>query len=92
MTRKSKQNCWEFMKCGREPNGTNAKKLGVCPASVDESLNNVNCGTNAGRFCWKVVGTLCHETIKAKSALEIISCQLCHFFKKVRDEEGKNFT
>ena len=87
-----KQNCWEFMKCGRESNGANAKKLGVCPAYEDKSLNNINSGTNAGRFCWKVVGTLCYSSIKATSALNIISCQLCPFFKNVRDEEGEYFT
>jgi hypothetical protein len=92
MTKKSKKNCWEFMKCGREPNGTHAKKLGICPASRDESLNNINSGTNAGRFCWKVVGTLCFDTIRGTSAINIISCQQCPFFKKVRDEEGKYFT
>ena len=92
MTKESKQNCWEFMKCGREPNEANAKKLGVCPASIDKSLNNINSGTNGGRFCWKVVGTLCYDTIKATSALNMISCELCPFFKKVRDEEGEYFT
>ena len=42
MTKKTKQNCWEFMKCGREPNGSNADNLGVCPASTAESHNNIN--------------------------------------------------
>jgi hypothetical protein len=92
MTKRTKQNCWEFMECGREHNGANVKKLGVCPASVDNTLNNKNSGTNAGRFCWKVVGSLCHDTIKATSCFDIISCQLCPFFKKVQDEEGKDFS
>ena len=43
------------MKCDREPNEANIKKLGVCPASIDKSLNSINCGTNAGRFCWRYV-------------------------------------
>ena len=89
MTKKSKQNCWEFMKCGREPNGVNVKKLGLCSASIDESLNNINSGTNAGRFCWRVIGTLCYDAIKDSSAINITSCQQCPFFKKVRDEEEK---
>ena len=91
MTKKSKQNCWEFMKCGREPNGANVKKLGLCSASIDESLNNINSGTNAGRFCWKVFGTQCYDAIKVASGINIISCQQCPFFKKVRDEEEKHF-
>ena len=27
-------NCWEFFRCGREPGGKNAEKLGVCPAAT----------------------------------------------------------
>jgi hypothetical protein len=91
MTQKKKENCWEFMKCGREPNGSNTDKLGICPASTAESYNNINKGINAGRFCWKTVGTLCLDIIKGTTALSIISCVQCPFFKKVREEEGKDF-
>jgi len=28
-------NCWEFKKCGREPNGLKAIELGICPASIE---------------------------------------------------------
>jgi len=92
MTKKTKQNCWEFMKCGREPNGSNADNLGVCPASTAESQNNINNGVNAGRFCWKVAGTLCFDTITGTYASSIVSCLQCPFFKKVKAEEGKYFT
>jgi hypothetical protein len=92
MTKKTKQNCWEFMKCGREPNGSNVKKFGACPASTAESYNDINNGVNAGRFCWKIVGTLCCDTIKGTSALSIVSCLQCPFFKKVKAEEGEYFT
>ena len=85
-------NCWDYMSCGREPNGSNEKKLGVCPASVDKSLNNTNNGTNAGRTCWIVVGTNCYDTVKGESGINIKSCQQCPFFKKIQDEEGKYFT
>jgi len=27
-----KYNCWEFKKCGREPGGEKADRLGICPA------------------------------------------------------------
>ena len=92
MTKKIKQNCWEFMKCGREPNGANADKLDVCPASTAVLYNNINNGVNAGRFCWKIAGTLCFDTIKGASALSIVSCLQCPFFKKVDEEEGKDFS
>ena len=92
MAKKEKENCWEFMKCGREPNGSNTDKFGVCPASTAESYNNINNGINAGRFCWKIVGTLCFDTIRGISALHIISCVQCPFFKMVKESEGKDFT
>ena len=80
------------MKCGREPDGVNSEKLGVCPASTTYTHNDVNGGINAGRFCWKIVGTLCFDTIKGTSALNIVSCLQCPFFKKVKEEEGERFT
>lgn len=56
-----KMNCWEFMKCGREPGGASAEEFGVCPASIESRLNNIHIhgGKNAGRACWAVSGTLC---------------------------------
>ena len=80
------------MKCGREPDGVNSEKLGTCPASIEEMYTGVNSGINAGRFCWKIVGTMCFETIKGTSALSIVSCLQCPFFKKVKEEEGERFT
>ena len=79
------------MKCGREPGGIDSEKLSICPATTAEKYTGVNRGINAGRFCWKVVGTMCFETIRGVSTLEIISCSQCSFFKKVQ-EEGKNFS
>jgi hypothetical protein len=31
-----KQNCWEYMKCGREPGGEKVAELGICRAAADE--------------------------------------------------------
>ena len=31
-----KQNCWEYMKCGREPEGEKVAELGICRAAADE--------------------------------------------------------
>lgn len=47
----AKQNCWEFTKCGREPNGINAEKCGVCPISTFQMTNGFCEGQNAGRAC-----------------------------------------
>jgi hypothetical protein len=79
------------MECGREPNGVNADKLKICPATSEKDYNNTNNGVNAGRFCWKIVGTLCFDTIKGISALNLVSCLQCPFFKKVKEEEGNHF-
>jgi len=35
-----KKNCWEFMKCGREPGGVNAIELGVCRAATETSTSS----------------------------------------------------
>ncbi len=79
------------MQCGREPDGTNSEKLGTCPASTKEMYKGINNGINAGRFCWKIAGTMCFGSIKGTHALEIISCLQCPFFEKVKAEEGESF-
>ncbi|MFC1692903.1 two-CW domain-containing protein [Candidatus Latescibacterota bacterium] len=53
------ENCWEFMNCGRQPDGKNEQELGVCPAPQDTSFDVLNRGKNAGRICWAVAGTFC---------------------------------
>jgi len=83
-----KQNCWEYMKCGRQPGGDNAGELGVCPAADDRSYDGINCGRNAGRFCWAVAGTFCGGKVQGTFADKRESCLSCGFFNKVRAEEG----
>ena len=50
------------MKCGREPGGVKAQKLGICPSAIDTTFNGFNQGINAGRLCWLVAGTFCGNT------------------------------
>jgi len=57
----NKINCWEYMKCERQPSGKKVEDFGVCPAAVDASFNGINNGKNAGRICWAVAGTCCGE-------------------------------
>ena len=71
-----KLNCWEYMKCGREPDGINSEKFDTCPASTIEMYTGVNDGINAGRFCWKIAGTMYFDSIKGSAALEIIIIRL----------------
>lgn len=86
-----KVNCWEFKKCGREPGGNKEDELGVCPAAEDSSRDNIHNGTNAGRQCWVVAGTLCKNEIQGTFAKKLVNCLECDFYQLVRKEEGKDF-
>jgi len=86
----SKLNCWEFVKCGREPGGAKITEHGVCPAATDTSANGINGGRNGGRICWAIAGTLCNEKIQGTLAKEKFSCMNCDFFKLIYKEENIN--
>jgi len=79
------------MKCGREPGGENAAKLGVCPASVDTACDGTNKGKNAGRFCWVVGGTFCSGEVQGTFATKFTSCLKCPFYQTVERQEERNF-
>jgi hypothetical protein len=91
MARRQTNNCWEIKKCGREPSGTNADSLGVCPAATNEACEGLNHGKNAGRICWAVSGTLCGGVVQGIFALKIDTCLRCEVFRMVSDEEGHDF-
>jgi hypothetical protein len=84
-------NCWEFMKCGREPDGKNAGKDGVCPVALEERLDGVHGGVNAGRACWVVAGSLCGGKPRGTFAQKYLDCKKCSFYLKVREEESPLF-
>ncbi len=83
-----KQNCWDYMKCGREPGGEKVADLGVCPAAIDQTFNGFNLGINSGRLCWLVAGTFCQGEVQGRFAEKRVSCRECEFYKQVQDEEG----
>jgi serine/threonine protein kinase len=83
-----KINCWEYMKCGREPEGCNVADLGVCSASIDSSYDGINDGENAGRICWAVAGTCCDNKVQGTYAEKRKSCISCDFYKTVQEQEG----
>jgi hypothetical protein len=85
-----KNNCWEFMKCGREPGGTNVAEFGVCPAAQDISFDGLNRGKNGGRICWAVGGTFCGGKVQGTFAEKRKSCIHCEFYRQVRKEQGKS--
>jgi len=87
-----KQNCWEFKKCGRQPQGERAQELGVCPATQEARLDGVHEGANSGRSCWVVAGTYCKGEVQGSFAQKYHKCAACDFYQTVKDDEGAGFT
>ncbi|MGD9372614.1 MAG: protein kinase, partial [Desulfobacterales bacterium] len=85
-------NCWEFMKCKREPGGARAGENGTCVAATDSSYDGINYGKNAGRICWAVAGTCCGGDIQGTFAEKRDSCTSCPFYKLIQEEEGTSNT
>ncbi len=85
-----RKNCWEVMKCGREPKGRN-EKLGICPAAKQSEYNGVNKGDCGGRFCWNFAGTFCDGDLQGSVARKLNNCLNCGFLKMVKEEEGEEF-
>ena len=85
-----RKNCWEVIKCGREPGGKN-EELGVCPAAIPGEHDGINSGKFGGRFCWNLAGTFCKGEITGAIAKKIQNCFECPFLQMVRDEEGEKF-
>lgn len=86
-----KKNCWEIKNCGRHPSGDMSDSLGVCPAAVEAEFDGLNSGTNAGRYCWKVAGTLCGGRVQGTFASKILGCARCDFYQQVKKEELPDF-
>ncbi|MDM8160193.1 hypothetical protein QUH73_10245 [Labilibaculum sp. K2S] len=86
-----KNNCWEIPKCGRELNGVNSVKCGVCPAALPNNFDGVNGGKDSGRFCWVIAGTCCDGNVAGTYAQKLANCVNCKFLKQVNEEEGRDF-
>ncbi len=84
---KRKLNCWEYLKCGRQPDGDNVNEKGVCPAAIDGVFDGLNDGCHGGRFCWEIAGTLCKGEIQGTFAEKRGSCMNCSFYKLVHQEQ-----
>lgn len=79
------------MECGREPGGSNADELGVCPACVATEADGINYGKNAGRVCWAIAGTYCEGKVQGSFARKRKTCMDCEVYKKVKKEEKEKF-
>ncbi len=83
----NKKNCWEHKNCGRWPGGPRTADLGVCPVTVTADLNGAHGGTNAGRACWIVAGSLCGGKVQGTYAQKLSNCWRCDFMNAVKQEE-----
>lgn len=86
-----KQNCWEYMNCGREKGGRRADELGICPAFTETRMHGTHGGLNAGRSCWVIAGTFCGGKVQGTFADKEGTCLACGFYKLVRAEEKEDF-
>jgi len=84
-------NCWEELRCGREPGGPRADEFGPCPAATATACDGINGGVNAGRLCWAITGTLCSDEVEGTFAEKSECCEQCPFFRRVKYEEGCHF-
>ena len=84
-------NCWEYKKCGRQPQGAKVGELGLCPAPLQQELDDVHGGTNGGRACWVIGGTFCKGELQGTFAQKFKNCEQCDFYQLVRKEEGMSF-
>lgn len=87
----TKQNCWEYKKCGREPGGAKVNDLGECPASTEKRTDGINSGKNGGRACWAISGTLCGGKVQGTYAAKEGNCLNCEFYQIVQKEEKPEF-
>lgn len=78
-----KLNCWEYMKCRREPGGDKATELGICRVANDKHLNGANSGLNGGRICFAIAGSFCLGEVQGTFAKKFASCRDCEFYKLV---------
>ncbi len=60
--------------CGREPGGQKTNVQGICPASTEKRLHGVHGGTNGGRACWVISGTMCDGDIQGTFANKYSNC------------------
>ena len=75
------QNCWEYMKCGREPEGDKVAELGICRTAADAFFNGMNGGKNGGRICFAVTETFSNDEVQLPCTEKLASCKDCSFFK-----------
>jgi hypothetical protein len=84
-------NCWEFCECGRQPGGDKVDIYGPCPAPLNEKCEGINNGQNAGRYCWKAVGTMSDVEPDCPKAKRANDCLECDFFQLIKAQQQESF-
>ncbi len=88
----TKQNCWEFTKCGREPKGKKAHEFGICPAAIFDESDGYCGGKNGGRACMYISGTFCSEVIHGTHKEAWKDCGSCGFYRMLKQEHGSGMS
>ena len=84
-------NCWEFKKCGREPDGKNVGTLGICPAASLVKADGYWGGKNGGRACVFIAGTFCSGVVQGTYQDKEKECIKCEFFHLMKKEHPDDF-
>jgi hypothetical protein len=85
-----KKNCWEVRNCGREVDGKNSERDGVCPAATFDLADGFCDGVNGGRACSYIMGTLCSADLCKidEDFSKERACAECDFYKELKAEHG----
>lgn len=92
MTIMSMENCWEVLKCGREPGGTRVDERGPCVATTFVPADGFLGGVNGGRACMFLSGTLCHGSQQRTAEEKEEACQKCKFHRRLTHRHGNLLT
>lgn len=84
-------NSWEFRKCGRGMGQSVKSCNGLCPVAKETRLDGLHGGTNAGRACWVIAGTMCDNEIQGSFTQKLDNCLECDFYQMVMKEERPDF-
>ncbi|MEO5368630.1 MAG: hypothetical protein H7833_00995 [Magnetococcus sp. DMHC-1] len=75
---KRKINCWEFNACGKEER---------CSAGTSREFDGIFGGTNGGRFCAFIEGTLYKDDLSTGVRDKLMShCLKCSFYEEITKE------
>jgi hypothetical protein len=61
--------------------------MGTCEAATQTAAHGIHGGTNGGRSCWAISGTLCGGKVQGSFAAKLGACRDCDFYQMVQEEE-----